>query len=116
MGQILPGYPSRAQHTYTVTLGETSFRVRLTLNSRLESWFLDLYAADGTPLALGRRVVPGGTPITGLVREGMPNGHLVVRSPDAAAPDDLGTDLVVVFYPTSELTATADDRRYVVTS
>lgn len=42
---------------YDITLGDREFRLVLRYNSRMDGWYLDLYAGDGDPLILGKRLV-----------------------------------------------------------
>ncbi len=42
---------------YTIDLGDREFRITLRYNERLDSWYLDLYDADGNALILGKRLV-----------------------------------------------------------
>lgn len=109
MGLILAGYPAEPQHIQTVALGGVDFRVRCTWRERTRAWYLDLYAADGTPLVVGRRLSPGWAPYAGIQTAGMPDGVVWVRGPNDYARDDLGASLRIAFYGYDELPSVADD-------
>lgn len=103
MGRILTTPARVSSSIQTVTLGGVDFRVGLTWRERTGSWYLDLYDAEENPLALGRRLSPGWSPLQGLSVEDGPDGMFMVRGPEPYLREDLGVSLLVVFYPTSEL-------------
>lgn len=107
MGSILSAQPSRPAALQTVTLGDQQFRVRFTWRRRCAAWYMDLYTLDETPLAMGRRVSAGASPLWGLVLDEAlaPDGYFVVRGLDGYQREDLGTSLTVAFYTTAELAA-----------
>lgn len=105
MGLDIATFPELPQHTQTVTLDETQFRLRLTWLPRLQGWYLDLYALDETPLLLGRRLNPGWAVNAGLVVEGGPEGLLLVSGTDGYAREDLGRSLRLTYYTRAELQA-----------
>lgn len=105
MGFTLATHPSLPQHTQTVTLDGTQFRLRLTWRHRLRGWYLDLYALDETPLLLARRLCPGWSLNLGLTIEGGPEGVLLVTGPDDYERGDLGGALLLWYYPRAELQA-----------
>jgi hypothetical protein len=46
-------------YEYTVALEAVAYRLRFYYNARNESWALDISFADGVPITLGNRVLPG---------------------------------------------------------
>lgn len=84
----IPITHEQPQHPARVELDGTEYRVRLTYRARLEAWYLDLYTADETPLALGRRLSPGGLPAR-VVVDGGPPGLLYVPGDDPYDRDAL---------------------------
>lgn len=103
---ILPGYPAYPQHSYVVTLGERRFRMAFTWRARPASWYMDLYDAEGTALALGRRLSPGWSPIASAsLGERGPDGTLYCRGPEDYERMDWGDTLVLVFIPPADIDA-----------
>jgi hypothetical protein len=102
MGRVLSLDPVVPSYLRTFTLGGTDYRIALTWRERTGSWYLDLYDAEEAPLALGRRVSPGWSPLLGLDIDGGPEGMLFVRGPEPYRREDLGAGLRIIFYPTSE--------------
>ncbi len=105
MGRVLSLDSVVPAYLQTFTLGGTDYRIGLTWRERTASWYLDLYDAEEAPLALGRRVSPGWSPLLGLSIEGGPDGVLMVRGPEPYMRDGLGAGLRIIFYPTSEFPA-----------
>jgi len=95
------------QHTQTVELGGLEYRLRLTYRHRLESWYLDLYERDGTPLALGRRLTPQFGPLLGLSIPDGPPGKFIVVGDEPYERDDLGDSLLLVYVTPDELPESA---------
>lgn len=52
---ILP-FPDQS---FKINLGERTFFLRLTYQTRRESWYLSLFDADEVPIELGARVIQG---------------------------------------------------------
>lgn len=103
MGLDLATFPDLPQHTQTVALDGTQFRLRLTWRRRCRGWYADLYALDETPLLLGRRLCPGWAINVGLVVEDGPTGLLLVSGSDGYAREDLGRSLRITYYTRAEL-------------
>lgn len=114
MGQILPAFPVLPQHEFRVVMGAAEFAVRLTWRARPACWYMDLYAADGTALLLGRRLSAQGSPWHSMRVPGLPDGELFVSGLDAYARTDLGAEVQVVFYPTAELAVVPGPADFVV--
>ena len=49
-----------AHYTKTFTLESVQYLVELRWIDRMSSWYIDVSLVDGTPIARGRRVAPGG--------------------------------------------------------
>ncbi|MFA9271618.1 MAG: hypothetical protein ACEQSX_12835 [Baekduiaceae bacterium] len=109
MGLDLSTHAGLPQHTQTVTLDGTQFRMRLTWRHRLQGWYLDLYTLDETPLLLARRLSPGWSPNLGLAIEGGPDGVLLVTGFDGYVREDLGESLRLRYYTRAELAAAAPE-------
>jgi hypothetical protein len=109
MGAVLTTFRDQPCHKQTVTLGGVQFQVRLTWRRRCGAWYLDLWAQDGTALALGRRISPGWGPLLGLSIPNGPAGYLFVRGSDPYGRDALGDDVRIAFYTTEEIAALVVD-------
>jgi hypothetical protein len=112
MGQILPGYPEQPDQTYLITLengldanGEevapSSLRVRLTWRERVAGWYLTLSTSDDVVISEGNRLCPGAAMSFRTAES--PPGVLLVVGEDGYAQSDLGTSLLVVYYPPDEI-------------
>jgi hypothetical protein len=112
MGQILPGYPEQPDQTYLITLengrdadGEeiapSSLRVRLTWRERVAGWYLTLSTSDDVVISEGNRLCPGAA--LSFQTAEAPPGVLLVVGEDGYAQADLGTSLLVVYYPPDEI-------------
>ena len=93
------------KHRQRVTLDGTEYRIVLTWRQRSRSWYLDLYSADGNPIALGRRLSSGWSPVRGATDAQLPPGAFVVGGPEDYRRSDLGDDLMVRYYSGAELAA-----------
>lgn len=103
---VLPGYPSIAQHEYVTTLGDTSYRFTFTWRVRQRAWYFDLELEDGTALIRGRKVSAGWFPLGAVdLGDNAPAGQLYVRGSDNYERADWGSELVLVFVPTADLTS-----------
>lgn len=108
MAVRLPVFPEKPCHRYVVTIGEARYQVSLTWRARTQSWYLDLYQQDGTPVALGRRVSPGYGPLASLLPVGKPTGELFVGGAlDPYRQGDLGGEVTLEHYSTDDLAAAA---------
>ena len=103
MAQIIQVFPELPAHLQSITLGETQFSLRLTWRERTRAWYVDLLAANGTPIMQGQRVSPGWAIGAGLRPVGRPDGVLLIRGPAVYNREDLGGTVELVFYPTNEL-------------
>ncbi|HEX5201304.1 MAG TPA: hypothetical protein VFW27_15335 [Actinoplanes sp.] len=75
MALRLPIYADQPEQRQTIALDGVQYQYRLIYRERRASWYLDLYAEDGAPIALGRRLSPGWSMTVG-VPDG-PGGALV---------------------------------------
>lgn len=64
MGDLIP-LTQGARQDFTVTLGDQLVNIRVWWSPLSESWFLDLYTGDRTPILLGTRLVSGRRLLTG---------------------------------------------------
>ena len=108
MGVLLTTFPSLPASTQTVTLDAEQYRVRLTWRHRCQGWYLDLYTLAGVALLLGRRLSAQWSPNMGLVIEAGPDGYLFVRGTDEYVREDLGENLLLLYYTAAEVAAVAD--------
>ena len=93
------------KHRQRVTLDGIEYRIVLTWRQRPRSWHFDLYSADGDPIALGRRLSSGWSPVRGATDERLPPGAFVVGGPEGYRRSDLGDDLQVWYYGAAEIAA-----------
>ncbi len=107
MSQRLVGFPAVPQHTITVTLEATQFRVRYTYRLRMRSWYADIFAVDDTPLLLGRRLSPFWAIGLGLSVPGGPAGVLLVRGVDDYVRAALGDTLSLRYVTVAEAASAA---------
>lgn len=107
MGVVLSAFPDQPQVVQTVTLGDRQFRVEMTWRRRCRAWYVSLLTGDEVPLAMGRRLSPGWSPLAGIILDEAlaPDGLFVVRGVDGYAREDLGEALTVAFYTSAELAA-----------
>ena len=103
MPQKITQRGDRRKSRQKVTLDGEEYRAVLTWRQRTRSWYLDLYLADGTPVALGRRFSPGWSPVRGSTSEDLPPGSFVVAGQDGYRRSDLGRDLVLRYYTENEI-------------
>lgn len=105
---ILPGYPVYPRHSFVVTLGDLRYRFTFTWRERSSSWYMDLYTQDGTELVLGKRLVPGWSPLAGVdLGEHALGGVLYCRGPEDYERNDFGDTLVLVYVPQADIDAAA---------
>ena len=110
--QKLSVFPALPEFTQTALLGDRSFRVRLRWFDRLDAWYLDLYEADGTPIALGRRVSPGwlAVPDVNRKRADLPaGGALFVLGDEPYVREDLGDGVQILFVSADDFATLHDD-------
>ena len=92
---------------YRIALDNEEFVLTFTFRARTSSWYIDVAASDGAPLAVGRRMSPGWGPLLGLNLPGSPKGELWVEADrDPYEREDLGTRLKLFYIPEAEADAT----------
>jgi hypothetical protein len=107
MPQRLPIDAAFPRYRVATNLGETQFVLDVHWNGRAEAWYLDLATEDGAPIRSGMKIVLGA--LLGIRSRDprMPDGVLVASDLSGegrdATLDDLGSRVVVFFYPSSEL-------------
>lgn len=69
--------PSQASSSYKVSLEGQSYKLYQRFNTRTQSWYLDVYNSDNSPLVLGRKLLPE-VPIIVRNLDLMPKGNLTV--------------------------------------
>lgn len=93
-----------------VALDGVTFEMRFRFNSRIQSWFVDIYDEDGAILVYGRRCTIGWA----LLRQnrhidGIPAGDLIcIDTANRGEPpgeNDFGTRALMTYLDGSELTA-----------
>lgn len=106
MPRVIPGFPADPAHRLTVDVdGAGPVILRYRYNARLASWYVDLFAADGSPIVLGRRLSPASRPWADLART-VP-ARVIVEGSDGYAREALGVDLALVSYSAAEVAAVA---------
>lgn len=89
--------------TFQVTLGSATFAFRSYYTLGIENfWLLDIYTIEGTPLALGRRLVAGSINLLKGFANELDNVAVTVLTDFADAenaPESPGATLHVVWYP-----------------
>ncbi|MFB6373826.1 MAG: hypothetical protein ABEN55_12130 [Bradymonadaceae bacterium] len=109
----IPTDPEVPAFTQDVELDGVEYRMRFEYKQRNGGWYLDLYTATGDPIVLGRRLTPEWSPMFNLFLDDGPPGILLIRGDDDYDRGDLGSDLVVVYVPESELPDLEEDTREV---
>lgn len=114
MPKVLQTFPDLERHTQEVTLDGTPYQVRLTWRQRPRAWYMDLLAADGAPIALGRRLSPRSLPLFGSAVANAPPGNLIVRGPARYTRQALGESLLIIYYAADELQFAEPERAFEV--
>lgn len=105
MPKRIQAFPSLRQHRQSVQLDGVSYFLVLTWRERLQSWYMDLYTNDNTPVYLGRRLSPQWSPNANLSVTNGPPGLFWVVGPDPYNRVDLGGNLRLYYYTAAELGA-----------
>jgi len=106
-GRTLPSFHRQPAHEYRIVLGARAYRVRFVWRWRLVAWYADIWHADGTAVALNRRLSPGSLLVPDLNVTGARGDLLMTFGEDGYAQDALGDRLRVLHFTRDELTATA---------
>jgi len=107
----LPILTDEPSHRFRATLDGRKFVLRLTYRDRTASWYLDLYDVDEVPIALGRRLSPGSSPLLGVGVDRGPAGMLYVVGTEPYPRDGLR----LIYIEAAELTASATPSTLAVT-
>lgn len=113
MPAVIPFAPSIANYTMLVTLGvgnaPTQYKFVVHWNARDLAWYLDVLAADETPIYNGIKIVLGsylGVKCTDpLFRYGAFVAIDTTAQSKDAGFDDLGARVIVKYYTSAELIA-----------
>lgn len=107
--EALAVFPDEPRFVQRFTFGARKLRAAIMWRPRLGSWILDLYDADDTPIALGRRLSPGWMPLYGLALGDDTDRDtvLLVQGPSPYRRDDLGARLQVLVVPIADLPTAA---------
>ena len=97
------------KHSQKLELDNTEYRMVLTWRQRPRGWYMDLYTGGGDPIALGRRLNPGWSPVRTPQSEKLPPGGLIVVGPAQYERTDLGDSLRLLYYTAEELSMLTTD-------
>lgn len=109
MASVLPLIPSEFNYRVQTTIDGTSYLFDLRWNGRDESWYIDVLEVDETPIVQGEKVALGA--LIGristhkLFRRGVLVAVDLSSAGREATYDDLGTRVVVMWMPLSEVLA-----------
>jgi hypothetical protein len=106
--------PEVESYEQTEDLDGREYLIRLDRNERDESWSFSMYLTDGTPLALGKKVVLNYPLMFGETDSRLPPGRIFAVDTTASDTDpgltELGDRVILVYLDAAEvalLTATA---------
>ena len=107
MPVALPFAPSIADYRVGTTLDGVQYILDVRWNGRDSAWFFDFLAEDETPIRRGIKVVLG-TSLGGRTADAaFPRGIIIAADLSGAGRDagfdDIGTRVLVYFFPLSEL-------------
>jgi len=100
MISIIPLTSTDASFKQTTALDGTNYVFVFRWNDRAQAWHFDLSTEDGTPIAMGIRVVVSWPLLRRCVSERRPPGELIaVDTTDQGDPlrSDLGTRVVLTY-------------------
>ena len=105
----LPLVPSIPNYRVGTVLDGTQYLIDVRWNGRASTWFMDFYQADETPIRMGIAIVLG-VILNGLcVDPAFPPGAMVAIDTSNqdldAGLDDLGTRVVVAYFPVADILA-----------
>ena len=103
----LPFVASEFNYRVTTLLDDTEYIFDVRWNGRDEAWYFDLSDAEGTLIRAGTKIVLGSYLGRRSVDSRYPNGVFAASDLSGGNRDatytDLGTRVVVFYYPASEL-------------
>ncbi len=95
--------PSEEEQGSIVALDSTEYNCVFYWGGRAGAGFMSLYTLDGTPVLLQRRMRPNWSPTQGLHPEDIPAGIIMVLAKKDYNKSDLGSDVITMYYPASEV-------------
>lgn len=103
MAEKMDFVPSIPNSRFSTALSGTQYIIVQRWNARDGAWFFDLLAEDETPIAYGIKIVLGvllgGRNVNDEFPLGVFEAHDLTGSGVEAGLDDLGTRVVVYYYP-----------------
>lgn len=103
----LPFVPSEPNYQFATVLDGVPYIIGVRWNARDAAWYMDLFAADASPICHGIKIVLGALLGRRTMDPRYPGGTLTavdLSGKDADATlDDLGVRVVVYFYTFAEL-------------
>lgn len=109
MSALLPLQPSIPNYRVGTALDGVQYILDVRWNGRDGAWYLDLLQEDETPIAHGLKLVLGAAIGSGITNPDFPPGVFVCRDLSGvgldAGFDDIGTRVVVYYFPDSEKTS-----------
>ena len=85
------------------SLEGVTFTLAFAWRQRTASWYVDVLAADGSPILQGQRVSASSPLWPDPSAPGLPPGVVVVVGPDTYLRGQLGTDLRLVYLTAAEV-------------
>ena len=108
----LPSEQGASSYSQRVTLDGSTYNLEFNWNGRAGAWYMSIYAEDGAPLLLSRKLSTN-CPLLKKYRfvDGLPPGELMATDPsnsiDYAGYEELGPGRgVVLYYFDAEFLAT----------
>lgn len=105
----LPLVPSVPHYRVSTQLDDVQFILDVRWNSRDDAWYIDLLAEDEEPISVGMKVTLGSFLGSRSAHEEFPDGFFLTVDTSGegseAGLDDMGTRVVVLYIPSSEIFA-----------
>lgn len=109
MPVVLPIVPSVPNYRVSTTLDDVSYVLDVRWNGRAEAWYMDVRTDEGEAIRVGLKLVLGAYHGMRVTDERFPNGIFTAVDLSGehreATLDDMGTRVVVLYYPASEIAA-----------
>lgn len=106
MSFIIPTSNAEPLYTQITSLDGADYVLTFALNSRDSKWYLDVADQDGDPIIQGLKLVEGWDLLHRCVDPRKPQGLLALQDVTGQGadpgPDDLGTRVVLRYYPVGE--------------
>ncbi len=93
----------------TIDLDESPYVLRMTWNTRIESWFMDILDSSRNNLVLGLKIVSSAMLLRNLAIDGLPPGDFLIWDSEATPEnygitlDNLGTRYFVIYLTEEEI-------------